>query len=284
MGSVEQKFSIKNAYIFFASAFRRGDLQVTRGIINSVSFEPSSQAKEQGFTIDGTSKYLIPGLIDTHIHLSENASKLRYEMAKFGVTTALDMACWPSSSWAPYASNTPEYAARVAEQPSNEPELAATDFRSAGLPATVPGSRHAQLPGLGQYAIDLPAEASSEEIMHVAKSWIDARIAEGSQYIKLVADNPVGPSQALLNALVSASHDAGKLVVAHAARKQAFEMAVASGADVLTHVPMDAVTDDATAAELANGMRGFDGARKRICVPTLSVCKAMSDWRGPPLK
>jgi hypothetical protein len=49
----------------------------------------------------------------------------------------------------------------------------------------------------------------------MAADFVAARVAEGSDYIKVIADVP-GPSQETLNAVIAAAHSYKKLVIAHA--------------------------------------------------------------------
>lgn len=93
---------------------------------------------------------------------------------------------------------------------------------------------------------------------------VATRIADGSDYIKIVADVP-GPSQQVLNALVRilAAHKAGKNTIMHAASREPFRMAVESGTYVLTHVPVDAPIEVSWAERLRD-----DG---RVVVSTLTM-------------
>ena len=118
---------------------------------------------------------------------------------------------------------------------------ATTDIRSAGISAIAPGSLHSHLPGIGQRGlISGPDEA---------KRFVADRIAEGSDYIKIVVGSPFADhDQATIDALVVAAHEQGKLVVAHASSVQAVAKAQAAGADILTHAPLDGVLEEAAAA------------------------------------
>src|SRR6202046_746937 len=138
--------------------------------------------------IDAGGATLLPGLIDAHVHLLEQPHLQR--LAAFGVTTALDMGAWPPS---------------MVDSLRNRTGMA--DIRSAGIPATTPGSAHSHLPGYpAGELVDGPSGAAQ---------FVADRIAEGANYIKLIADIP-GPDQETLDALVATSHEHGKLTVAHA--------------------------------------------------------------------
>lgn len=190
--------------------------------------------------VDGRGATLLPGLIDAHVHLHEDGDLLR--LARAGVTTALDMACWPR-----------EFVDALRHR------RGLTDIRSAGIPASAPGSRHSALPGR--------PEASLLSGPDEAEAFVEARLAEGSDYIKLIADVP-GPDQHTLDALVTAAHDHGLLAVAHAVSLAPYLMALRAGADVITHAPLDGPLDDATVATMV--------ARGTVSVPTLTMMDAVS--------
>lgn len=188
-------------------------------------------------TIDAQGSVLLPGLIDSHIHLA-SPEDLK-QMAKYGVTTALDMGTWP-----------------VELLSSMRGRKGVTDIRSAGLPATAEGSPHSHIPSLPRDAlVDGPADA---------ERFVAARMADEVDYIKVVPDVP-GPDQETLNALVNAAHRSGKLVVAHAISTIATCMAQTAGVDVITHAPVDGVMTDQEVAQMLN--------EKRISIPTLIMMK-----------
>lgn len=194
--------------------------------------------------VDGEGGVLLPGLIDAHVHL-HHEGHLR-ELTRYGVTTGLDMATWPAD-----------------KMNGLRGREGLTDIRSAGLPATAPGSIHSCM-------LPLPEEAllSGPED---AASWVEKRIREGSDYIKLIADVP-GPSQDTLNALAAAAQERKKLVVAHASAIVPFRMALEAQVDVITHVPRDKAVDQDTAERMVT--------EKRVSVPTLAMMAAVSKPPG----
>jgi imidazolonepropionase-like amidohydrolase len=209
-------------------------------------------AKSAGFpagtvVVDAAGAVLLPGLIDAHVHL-DGPGRLAM-LAGFGVTTALDMA------------SVPEETAALRGQP------ATTDIRSAGIPAIAPGSLHSHLPRVGQRGlISGPHEASR---------FVADRIAEGSDYIKIVIGSPFADhDQATIDALVTAAHEQGKLVVAHASSTGSVTKALAAGADIVTHAPRDAVLAPAAAAQAA--------AAGRVVVPTLTAMETILASLAPP--
>ena len=188
--------------------------------------------------IDAEGGVLLPGLIDCHVHI-RNTDQLT-QLAKWGVTTALDMAMWPSSLMS------------TVREHSTQNNL--TTIISAGTPATAPGSAHSRMPGI-------PEDALLTSPLQAAE-FVSNRLEEGSDYIKIVADIP-GPSQEILDAVVLEAHKANKLTITHAAYHAPALMALASGTDVITHAPMDrALTADFAARMRASGM---------VSIPTLSI-------------
>ena len=101
-----------------------------------------------------------------------------------------------------------------------------------------------------------------------AARFVTDRIAEGADYIKLIADIP-GPDQETLDALVATSHERGKLTVAHAASTAALDMALRARADMITHVPLDRRLTESTAARVL--------AQKCVSIPTLTMMKGIVD-------
>jgi hypothetical protein len=109
---------------------------------------------------DGTGQTLVPGLIDAHTH-AWNEDQLRAALV-FGVTTELDMMAQPSAMKA-----LKQYA---------QGHMDVADVRSAGAAATAPGG-HGTEYGFKVPTLSAPAEA---------QRFVDARIAEGSDYIKII--------------------------------------------------------------------------------------------------
>ena len=182
--------------------------------------------------------YLIPGLIDAHVHVIDEGTLATF--ASYGVTTVLDMGN-PMALLDPLRG-----VAGVA------------DLRAAGLVSTSPTSMHAQR----MHATTDVLVANASE----ADAWVAARVDEGADYIKVVIDLP-GFDQETVDALVAAAHARGKKVVAHASRFDAVTMAQRAGVDILTHAPLDRPIEGGQAAELV--------AAGAVVVPTLTMMKGI---------
>ncbi|HEY6479702.1 MAG TPA: amidohydrolase family protein [Streptosporangiaceae bacterium] len=198
--------------------------------------------------IDGEGGVLLPGLIDAHVHL--HGRHTLEQLARFGVTTALDMACAP-----PELVNSLRGAHGL------------TDIRSAGTPAIAPGSPHSHIPVIGQRGLISGAPQ--------ARPFVAERVAEGSDYIKIVVGTPA-PShdQATLDALAEAAREHGKLSVAHASSCAAVAMAQRARVSVLTHVPLDKALDQAAADRAV-----ADGT---VVIPTLAMMEGIVRQSAPP--
>ena len=87
------------------------------------------------------------------------------------------------------------------------------DFRSAGLGAVGPGSALSTM-----MQRPLPAVTAVEQ----ADAWVSDRIAEGSDYIKIIYDPREGGPLTLdvVSAIVQAAHARGKLVIVHTLEEQ----------------------------------------------------------------
>ncbi|KAL1985782.1 hypothetical protein VTN96DRAFT_7404 [Rasamsonia emersonii] len=255
-----QRFAIINVHIFDGHAISQQPVTVLikgdniEAINDDSTTAPSggqAQGQENGLVennaiIDGEGGILLPGLIDCHVHVKKPESARR--LTEWGVTTALDMASWPRDLW------------RSIRQYAAKRNLA--DLRTAGVPATAPGSRHSQmLPGLPDDALLTGPEQAATFVANRVNH-------DGADYIKLIADFPIGPSQETLNALVVEAHRHQKLAVVHAAVYPAAVMAVDAKPDVLTHVPMDRALDETVTSRMKS--------QNMVAVPTLSIEESLS--------
>jgi imidazolonepropionase-like amidohydrolase len=174
--------------------------------------------------VDGRGRTLLPGLIDAHVHFPNPVEKASHQALVLGVTTQLDMF---------NAGDRLKLIKRLESE--DRPDLA--DMRTAGTGATVPGGHPTQMGGG-----PIPTIKASEQ----AQSFVDARIAEGSDYIKIIHDDgstwawttkrvPM-LDNATMRALVEAAHKRGKLAVVHVLSEQQARDAISAGADGLAHM------------------------------------------------
>ncbi|GAA2679120.1 amidohydrolase family protein [Nonomuraea recticatena] len=189
--------------------------------------------------IDGAGATLLPGLIDAHTHTFDGdlAQALR-----FGVTTELDMFCLPGNL------------ARQRRLAAERDDVA--DLRSSGILATAPGGHPSQImeatsgQDLGDAvgAFDTVADAGQ------AKAFVEARLAEGADYLKIVIDSghvagldlPVLAPD-VVAALVEAGHAAGLMAIAHAVTTEDAVVALDAGVDGLAHLVTDPLPQEVAA-------------------------------------
>jgi imidazolonepropionase-like amidohydrolase len=241
-------FVIRNAKIFDGEKVSQGDVWVQDGQIKAVGRSLKVPADLK--VIDAAGDTLLPGLIDSHTHAWGDALK---DALIFGVTTELDMF------------TNPNYAAGVKKDEADGKDLDLADLRSAGYLATVPGG-HGTEYGMPVPTLTTPAEA---------QAWVDARIAEGSDYIKVIYDNfsAYGSqrptlSKETMKAVIDAAHKRGKLAVVHIGDQQGAKDAINAGADGLAHL----FADSAPTADFAT----LVAAHHAFVVPTLTVLESVS--------
>lgn len=199
-----------------------------------------SDASNPDTTVDGAGGVIIPGLIDSHVHVLKDTQLKK--LLDHGVTTALDMAMYPAENISRMRTLT------------GLPEI-----RTAGVPLSKAGSVHSCVLPLPPESLNVKPEEAAD--------WVQNRIAEGSDYIKIIADVP-GPDLETMTAVVAAAHKQQKKVVAHAASYAPWQMALDASVDIVTHLSLDKAVD----TDMAERMLAND----TIAVPTLCMMKETS--------
>ncbi|HUJ12232.1 MAG TPA: amidohydrolase family protein [Thermoanaerobaculia bacterium] len=204
----------------------------------------SNKIPDGAAVIDGSGKTLLPGLIDAHTHVFPGALE---RALRFGVTTELDM-FMPA-----------DLAQKLKAEQKNGGAPDRADLVSANTLVTVAG-------GHGTEYFPIPVYTPGSD----PQAFVDARIAEGSDYIKLIYDN--GSAYGLkfntltksdLTALIAAAHKRGKMTLVHISTLQYARDAIEAGADGLAHVFNDVPPDP----EFGR----FVKAHHAFVVPTLGV-------------
>ena len=199
--------------------------------------------------LDAGGATLLPGLVDAHVHTSEEALAVAL---RFGVTTELEM----------QGRHTSNDRGHITENDS------VADVRSSGFAITPPGGHPSELmpegfrPGGGQAPREAPLMPFSTTPAE-AVGFIPRLVAAGSDYIKFMVDDgsveghPGLPmlDQATLSAGVAEAHRHGMLTVAHALTIEATRMAIDAGIDGVVHLFMDQPhTDEIIDLIAASGM------------------------------
>lgn len=241
---------IKNVRVFdgFGITQNPEELWIQNGRIKAVGEHLQVSAGTQA--IDGSGDTVLPGLIDAHIHTFGGSPK---DALIFGVTTELDM-------FTDY-----RLAQQIKHEQAEGKDLNFADIFSAGTLVTCPHGHGTE------YGLAIPTISSADE----AQAFVDARIAEGSDYIKIIYDDGAGfglqypsISKETLAAVVRAAHKRGKLAIAHIGSLQGARDAIQAGVDGLAHLFVDSPPDSEFGSFVAN--------HHAFVVPTLSVLAPIS--------
>ncbi len=244
---------IQNVRIFDGSrVIPSGTVVVQDGKIASVGRPRKVPAGAE--LVDGSGMTLLPGLIDSHTHTFGAA--LRQALI-FGVTTELDMF------------TEHHMAAIMRGEQAAGGAAGRADLFSAGTLVTAPGG-HGTEYGMVIPTIEGPGQA---------QAFVDARLAEGSDYIKIVYDDgrAYGMSSPTISketmaAVIAAAHKRGKLAVVHIGTLEGARDAIESGADGLVHLFLDKPMDAAFAADIAR--------HRAFVIPTLTVLGSVTGAAG----
>lgn len=237
LAAAPDSFVVRNARVFDGERARPGcSVLVVGGTIRDVG--PIVEAAAGTPVVDGTGKTLLPGLLDSHIHVLD-PQHLKAALA-FGVATELDMF------------TLKEVAAAIKARQAAGGGADEADFRSAVTLVTRPGGHGTE------YGNEMATLAPGGD----PQAFIDARIAEGSDYIKVIVDDgrAFGFSrptfdQPALCAVIAAVHARRKLAITHIATSRDFRQAVECGTDGIAHLPADPL--DPGLARLAAERRVF---------------------------
>jgi imidazolonepropionase-like amidohydrolase len=249
----EAALAFRDVDVFDGSRMiRRTTVLVRNGMIRAVGADvvvpPSAQV------IDGKGKTLLPGLFDAHVHLGMMLiEKFLGDALNFGVTTELEM--WGSEA---------SIAMRKKMAAGGFADIA--DHRTAATGVTAPGGHPTQMGGG-----PLPTLAPTDD----AQAFVDARIAEGADYIKVIYEHRYPTlTKAQLEDVVAAAHRRDKLVVVHVSTQSEARDAIAAGADGLVHIFADSPPEP--------GFAEFAARHSVFVVPTLSVLESVSGTSGQP--
>ncbi|MBB6135956.1 imidazolonepropionase-like amidohydrolase [Massilia aurea] len=210
--------------------------------------------------VQGAGRTLLPGLIDAHTHAFR-----QFDLpVLFGVTTQIDMfTAVPVMQDAKRSMAAGRHAGQA-------------DLFSAGTLATAPGGHGTQ------FGVPIPTLNSPDE----AQAFVDARIAEGSDFIKIVLEaggHGIGAMNSLdiatATALIEAAHRRGKLAVVHVSTEKDARAALEAGADALVHLFLGAAPDATAVDSLARLAK----RKNAFVIPTFTVMESMAGVRGDDL-
>jgi imidazolonepropionase-like amidohydrolase len=252
-GPVDGSVLIQNVRLFDGErVVAKTSVLVTNGRIARIA--PAITAPSGTLVVDGTGKTLLPGLIDSHTHTWGSALR---DAAVLGVTTVLDMF-------------TDAKAAADFRRLDGTPAGRETaDFRSSSILVTAPKGHGTE------YGLTIPTISSPGE----AQAFVDARLAEGSDYIKIVYDdghtyglNRPTLDKPTMKAVVDATRARKRMAVVHIGDLAGARDAIDVGANGLVHLFVDSAPD----ADFAKRVAGH----KAFVIPTLSVLESIAWGEG----
>ena len=210
--------------------------------------------------VEGAGRTLLPGLIDAHTHAFRQLDL----PVLFGVTTQIDMfTAVPVMQDAKRSMAAGRHAGQA-------------DLFSAGVLATAPGGHGTQ------FGVPIPTLSTPGE----AQAFVDDRITEGSDFIKIVLEaggHGAGAMKSLdiatATALIEAAHRRGKLAVVHVSTEKDARAALDAGADALVHLFLGAAPDATAVDSLARLAK----RKNAFVIPTFTVMESMAGVRGDDL-
>ncbi|MGH8854498.1 MAG: CIA30 family protein, partial [Telluria sp.] len=223
-----------------------------QGVIVDADFRGA--APKDARVVNGAGRTLLPGLIDAHTH----AFRFHELPVLFGVTTQVDM----------FTDIPSLTAAKQAMRDGGNHQHA--DLFSAGTLVTAPHGHGTQ------FGIAIPTLAKAED----AQAFVDARIAEGSDFIKIVMEGGHGFKSldlATAKAVIEAAHRRGKLAVVHVSTEQDARAVLEAGADGLVHLFTGSAAGD------ADGLAQLAVRRGAFVIPTFTVLESMAGYKGDDL-
>jgi imidazolonepropionase-like amidohydrolase len=242
LASAPTSFVVRNVRVFDGEQVQPArSVLVVDGTIREVGSTVNAPAEAP--VADGTGKTLLPGLFDAHVHVL-NPEDLKTALS-YGITTELDMF------------TVPEVAATVKARQATGGGADEADLRSAVTLVTRPGGHGTE------YGNPMATLAPGADVL----AFVDARIGEGADYIKVVVDDgsAFGFSRPTLDkpalcAVIAAAHARKRLAITHIATSRGFREAVECGTDGIAHLPAD---------PLEPGLARLAAERRVFVTPTL---------------
>ena len=244
-------FAIKNVRVFDGEqTIENTSVLVSDGKIAAIG--PALNIPENTPSYDGAGKTLLPGLIDSHTHTYGDAQK---DALRFGVSTEMDM----FSDW--------HLLSAAKAQRTSLARTEQSDLWSAGTLATAPEGHGTE------YGIKIPTLSTAGD----ADAFVQARVAEGSDFIKIVFDDGSAYGQntkiksltpEVTQALINSAHQRNKQALIHIAAMGQAKTMLNQGADGLMHSFIDQIADQELIT-LAKRPGVF-------IVPTLSVTASLA--------
>ncbi|RMA64709.1 amidohydrolase family protein [Ulvibacter antarcticus] len=229
-----QSFIVNNVTLFDGETITENtSVLIENGTITKIGTVITSEEIQ----IDGTGKFLMPALTNSHVH-AFMAGNLT-QAASAGVLNLLDMHGMEQSQKAmqqKFADST-NYAR----------------YYYAGAAATAPNGHGTQ------FGFPSPTLTTTDE----AQAFVDTRLASGAAYIKIIVE-PWKPTltEEVVSALIDATHQRDKKAVVHISKVEDAVKVLQDDADGLVHIWWDTEIGEEDLKSLAS-------EKKFFVIPTL---------------
>ncbi len=245
------EYLIRHVRVFDGQrSFENRTILISDGKIKNSDFHGATPIS--AIEVNGTGKTLLPGLIDSHVHAYQD-----FDLPLlFGVTTEIDM----------FTSVTvmQDFNSKMRRQKNYDQ----SDVISAGTLATAPGGHGTE------YGIPIETLNKPEQ----AQAWVDARIAEGSHFIKIVMEegwekHPINSlNLATVKALIQAAHKRNRLAVVHVSSLKDAQAALDANADGLVHLFTGTTISDDDLNKFVKTAKN----KHAFIIPTFSVLESIA--------
>ena len=247
--NVKGTFAITNGFLIDGSGsypIPNSIVIIQDGLIQSIGTISSLDVPSGVDIIDLRGSYILPGLMNTHVHSGYVENNLK-EWANSGVTTVRDVGNLSSSPEAGFSAR----------------DILLTDNENARLVAA--GPLVTTVGGYGNYPVTSPSDAQLKT---------NGLINAGADLIKIaIEDDLQGRTWPMLSMdeikmICQTTHNRNKQVAAHISRSRHLDMAIKGGVNDVVHMVIDNVPDSLITFMI----------EKNMCwVPTLELWKGVSE-------
>jgi imidazolonepropionase-like amidohydrolase len=250
--NIKGTFAITNGFLIDGSGsdpIPNSLVIIQDGLIKSVGTNASLEIPSEVEIIDLQGSYILPGLINAHVHSAYNENNLK-EWARTGITTVRDLGNLTSS----------------AEDGFSIRNELLSDNNSARLVAA--GPLVTTVGGYGNYPVTSPSDAQTKT---------NALVNMGADLIKIaIEDNLQGRTWPMLSMdeikmICQTARNRHKRVAAHISRSKHVNMAIKGGVDEVVHMAVDYLPDSLITIMIEKNM---------YWVPTLELWKGVSELYG----
>jgi len=248
-GDINGTYAITNGFLIDGSGSNpvpNSVVIIKDGLIQAVGTNSSLEIPPDAEIIDLQGSYILPGLMNAHVHSGYVENNLRF-WANSGVTTVRDLGNLTTSPAAGFSMR----------------DLLLTNNKNARLVAA--GPLVTTVGGYGNYSVSSPLDAQLK---------INGLINAGADLIKIaIEDNLQGRTWPMLSMdeitiICQTAHNRNKRVAAHISRSSHLDMAIEGGVDDVVHMIINNLPDSLITLMVQKDI---------YWVPTLELWAGVSD-------